>query len=235
MKLWWNAKKMVANQTVVKYWNVQLEEQFIAEPIIGHRCWALGGYGGLQGWFKNERWPTRQAMEAKCLRNIYALKYNLSPSEIRAHLHEKAPYQHCHCGIYAYRTESNVFTRGPVDVTLPFAIGEVYLWGNIIEHDSGYRAEFAYPKEISLYLPYDAPQLEEAYMANLKEYGVPVLPLEERYPELALQQRLQEDYRHRQRRYTTTGTAISQLKWTQAKPSPGQVVHFQDPNDPPRP
>lgn len=29
-----------------------------------------------------------------------------------------------------------------------FVIGAVYLWGRVIEHEIGYRAQFAYPKEI---------------------------------------------------------------------------------------
>ncbi len=47
------------------------------------------------------------------------------------------------CGIYGMK----------IPRTIPFGnsvfwetIGEVYLWGLIIEHEKGYRAEYAYPK-----------------------------------------------------------------------------------------
>lgn len=53
-------------------------------------------------------------------------------------------------------------------------IGEVYIWGKIVEHGFGYRSEFAYPK--SLYVVrynYNADYYNKI-SNKLKPYGVPV-------------------------------------------------------------
>ncbi len=49
-------------------------------------------------------------------------------------------------------------------------LGEVSLWGTVVEHAGGYRAEFAYPKR--LFLP---PSWDPAAIVRIEEtYGVPV-------------------------------------------------------------
>lgn len=64
-------------------------------------------------------------------------------------------------GIHAYKSRE--------DAAGKYAVwGSVYLWGKIAEHERGYRAEFAYPKE--LWAP-----LDEGDLARLRDnYGVPV-------------------------------------------------------------
>lgn len=54
----------------------------------------------------------------------------------------RAPRPGCTCGIYAFKAEGNDDYAG-----LP-VWGTVRLWGRIIEHGEGYRAEFAYPHEL---------------------------------------------------------------------------------------
>lgn len=58
-----------------------------------------------------------------------------------------APIWDCTCGIYAVRD----ITTLPVAVSDALVvIGEVSLWGKVIEHGNGYRAQYAYPKRFVL-------------------------------------------------------------------------------------
>jgi hypothetical protein len=59
--------------------------------------------------------------------------------------HERIPVQGCSCGIYAFTTPNQVKEQGYTNQDL---LGEVYLWGRVIEHERGFKAEYAYPKNI---------------------------------------------------------------------------------------
>jgi hypothetical protein len=49
----------------------------------------------------------------------------------------QSPLESCSCGIYALKETSRC---------LGDIYGEVYLWGKVIEHEDGWRAQFAYPR-----------------------------------------------------------------------------------------
>jgi hypothetical protein len=54
-----------------------------------------------------------------------------------------APHEECTCGIYAVKTRQHFRGAGYERYGI---YGEVYLWGKVVEHELGYRAQFAYPK-----------------------------------------------------------------------------------------
>lgn len=124
------------------------------EPIIGHRIFAVEiqvttgrpVLVSMNGCW----WPKRRALQAVCGDNVFA--------------DHNAPKANCTCGIYAWnvnRLASDVLTA------------EVYLWGDVLICDFGYRAEFAYPK--SLHITNPGTRVAERIRAELEEdYGVPV-------------------------------------------------------------
>jgi hypothetical protein len=64
-----------------------------------------------------------------------------------AHDSHDAPQASCTCGIHAVKTLNHFRNAG----YQRFAIhGQVYLWGTVVEHELGYRAQFAYPKNFTL-------------------------------------------------------------------------------------
>jgi hypothetical protein len=73
--------------------------------------------------------------------------------EFRPH---PAPQRRCGCGIYALKKAQAVdelrrahTPRHSYAAALrTFVSGEVSLWGRLIEHEHGYRAEYAYPRRI---------------------------------------------------------------------------------------
>ena len=108
-------------------------------PIVGYRAWSWAGPHYLKSLTNQQPWPPGKPMVAKC----------------QAWPHHKAPQEICTCGIYALKTitqkNRNQFPQFPRgDKTWPcLIVGEVYLWGKVIEHQYGWRAQFAYPKSLS--------------------------------------------------------------------------------------
>lgn len=102
-------------------------------------------------------WPHRERLVAAC----------------RAGRDHRAPDPGCRCGIYAATSHSVLrergYAAGPHDSHAPDVVGEVWMWGRIMQTDEIVRAEFAYPKR--LFLPHRSWQ----WGKPLKEaYGIPV-------------------------------------------------------------
>ena len=67
------------------------------------------------------------------------------------HASKRVPAARCVCGIHAYRTERRAWDRSPrLDAFDPAGahslypvFGDVAIWGKVVEHEDGYRAEHA--------------------------------------------------------------------------------------------
>jgi hypothetical protein len=106
---------------------------FVAEPVLAWRAWNLGSIRGVPHLTPvgadRRPWPPGRPAEASCVRSA----------------RHRAPSPGCTCGLHGAKgVELLRRTRGPV------AIGTVALWGLVIEHELGYRAEFAYPQHLRL-------------------------------------------------------------------------------------
>jgi hypothetical protein len=57
---------------------------------------------------------------------------------------DDAPQVGCRCGIYAQptRTDLDVIHSSPDVLAI---IGQVALWGRVVAHERGWRAQYAYP------------------------------------------------------------------------------------------
>ena len=117
------------------------------EPIVGYRAWIPSEpYEGkvvLRSAVKQEFfWPYRLPVHGDVATSgVYALK-NLS-SVLQMFGYQEGDYH---------------------------LFGEVYLWGRVMQHAEGYRAEFAYPKRFFV----DSERGPEFIMALEDSYGVPV-------------------------------------------------------------
>jgi hypothetical protein len=66
----------------------------------------------------------------------------------------EAPWPTCRCGIYGFRDREIAeralyrFSRGKL---ADWALGRVSLWGAVVEHEHGWRAQYAYPYELIVY------------------------------------------------------------------------------------
>jgi DNA-binding CsgD family transcriptional regulator len=118
-------------------------------PIVGYRAWQWN-WGGWNPHsaplksFNDEWWSPGHALAASC-----NASFGWAPvrgAEVVRGRHE-APQATCTCGIYAAKSFDHLRDQGYLRRGIS---GEVYLWGNIIEHQSGWRAQFAYPKILVL-------------------------------------------------------------------------------------
>jgi hypothetical protein len=108
----------------------------LISPIIGHRVWRWDATGlrSLNG----KRWSPRQPVAAKC-------------GAGNAHDAHDPPHLDCTCGVYAAKSREHLRQLGYEGRGI---CGEVYLWGAVVEHEFGWRSQFAYPK--ALFLPPDS-------------------------------------------------------------------------------
>ena len=107
-------------------------------PVTAWRVWALGrtpdGQPELRPIiYSGERWPAREEARAEC-----------PPHARNGH---RAPDPECTCGLYAVDGLDRLPAVMGRDVTV---IGSVALWGTMVEHDSGFRAELGYPGRLRL-------------------------------------------------------------------------------------
>jgi hypothetical protein len=106
-----------------------------AEPVAAWRAWRLRRNGDagelrLQPAFRGSPWEPLQPVRAACARR-------------RRH---EAPKRRCTCGLYGFNDGSEVGLGG----TRLAVVGQVAMWGRVVEHELGYRAEFAYPARMRL-------------------------------------------------------------------------------------
>lgn len=122
------------------------------EPIVGYRGWNTNLNGWLVSATADVAWEPRKANPARC---------SVGPESYQ-HWHPEtgqtmpAPMSGCTCGYYAYKQD----VPNEYHVTVR---GSVKLWGRIIEHETGYRAEFAYPFELRCNNPRLAARLKYLY------------------------------------------------------------------------
>jgi hypothetical protein len=125
-------------------------------PIVAYRVWQWDSFG-LKS-LNNEQWFPGCALEA-----------NTS----RCRKEHAAPKEGCTCGVYAAQNFAHLQRVGYAGYGVH---GEVYLWGAVVEHRLGWRAQYAYPK--SLVLPPDAIPFKmsetESRLETLLLYGVDI-------------------------------------------------------------
>lgn len=105
------------------------------EPILAWRTWALTGHRDGTDLLlrpvagRSRPWRPMQPVEAACK---------------HARLHA-APHVECTCGLHGTH-DLDILRR----TRCPAVLGRVALWGRVIEHELGYRAQYAYPQLATL-------------------------------------------------------------------------------------
>ena len=138
-------------------------------PIIGYRVWKWENTGlkSLCG----ERWKPSQLLAARCRASVI-----VGPIAGRAeavHDAHEVPQTDCTCGVYAAKNLEHLRQFGYEGRGIH---GEVYLWGTVVEHELGWRAQFAYPKSLILppdLIPSDTKEME-ARLGALAAYDTDI-------------------------------------------------------------
>lgn len=142
-----------------------------AEPLRAWRLWAIEDVSGtarLRSVYQRCVWPTGVPLAAHCHAQRFLL-WRRSPHEV--------PVDTCSCGIYAVGADRirGLWRDSEQTPGFPLAIGSVSLWGAVVECEHGWRAGFAYPREI--FVPSLRAEPDVA-VAGLEDYGVPVAVLD---------------------------------------------------------
>ena len=130
-------------------------------PIIGWRVWRwyASGLRSLNG----KPWSPGQPLAAKC-------------GAGNAHDAHEPPQADCTCGVYAAKSLDHLRQIG---LDRYGVLGEVNLWGTVVEHELGWRAQFAYPKTLFLspdLIPSDTKEME-ARLGALAAYDIDIFIL----------------------------------------------------------
>jgi hypothetical protein len=112
------------------------ERVFLTEPIVVWRSWRLCFQRARPRIHpigdRSRPWRPLAPSQAACGRRRF----------------HRAPAPGCTCGLYGLKNATVLRqTRSPA------VIGTVALWGQVIEHELGYRAEFGYPQRLRLVCP----------------------------------------------------------------------------------
>jgi hypothetical protein len=100
-------------------------------PVVAHRVWRWDetGLKSLNG----ELWLPGRPVEAQC-RVVPAARHMRVADDAK-----EVPDRNCSCGVYAAKNLEHLQQIGYADRG---ACGEVYLWGTLVEHKLGWRAQF---------------------------------------------------------------------------------------------
>jgi hypothetical protein len=149
------------------------------EPVHGWRLWFVvvdGGRSRLMSPVYPTIWRPGEELEATCdaRRRELLRPWRLRPAE------HAAPEPRCCCGVHAVSRPGDLAAYVPSVAARRIVhrvIGRVSLWGDVVEGARGWRAAYAYPKD--LYVPevhVNRRRLRglEAMAVELADYGVAV-------------------------------------------------------------
>jgi hypothetical protein len=103
------------------------------DPVVGWRAWSVMEHGGsyrLASLTRRAEWPPGEPFTAACDRHT-----------------EAVPSERCTCGVYAATDPRDLARLGRIAGA---AVGEVSLWGSVVQHSRGVRGGRAYPARLRL-------------------------------------------------------------------------------------
>jgi len=172
------AKRVGGNLPHAKYGVdlAKLPDTYI-EPFVAYRAWNWTA-GGVITSLNGALWKPKEAFEATCrhamnLRGMQAACSTPAAKKFwEKHTHH-VPDAACTCGMYAginmqHMIDINYIQRG--------IHGEVWLWGRLMRHTLGWRAQYAYPKFFVVpanMVPVRADEAQQR-LNTLLEFGVDI-------------------------------------------------------------
>ena len=148
------------------------------EPVLGWRCWRILPFNRLDGTgtFRlsavgtlglPKTWEPRKPTAAVC--SAYDTGH-------------EAPWPSHECGLWALNRREAAFRRMLRYMRMQhgkkagWAFGQVSLWGRVIEHEKGWRSQYAYPRTLAVHSldPHVAEVLHDEYLVDVEWAGAVV-------------------------------------------------------------
>ncbi|MEK7501166.1 MAG: hypothetical protein AAB642_03520 [Patescibacteria group bacterium] len=144
----------------------ELQTYYLFEPVIAWRAWLIQAHEEKPPWRSKLWWQyllsiynpgkhwlewSEKPMESICVPPTFLERIRMIKLKWAKH---GAPDPVCQCGFYGAKTAEDLLCGFDLSVLRtrlgwrPLAVGRVALWGRLIEHEQGYRAQFAWPVEI---------------------------------------------------------------------------------------
>jgi hypothetical protein len=125
------------------------DPELFTEPIEGWRLWVLrrrrsGELVLTPAGMGTGVWPTGEPIHATC--RVRPPIATVARGLIGLH---RSPDPRCTCGVYASASLHALIDATPSFPAAP-VIGTVAMWGRVVEHERGWRAEYAYPSRLRL-------------------------------------------------------------------------------------
>lgn len=109
--------------------------------LTGWRAWRVDGLR-LKALGQNTIWEPKKQLSATCEKSSSGLITLPAPK------HE-APQMGCTCGVWAFK-DLDRLTQAVDSYSGIQVLGQVSLWGRVVETQNGFRAQYAYPSELWL-------------------------------------------------------------------------------------
>lgn len=153
----------------------------VVEPIVGYRSWLAERRSShpsslrLTSSFGRDSWEPGEAKVAQCGnyrifkedRATRGISCSESPSR------SKLGHHGFGCGIYAYKDPCRAAAYHDPARFGSSVWGEILMWGNVYEHEHGFRAQFAIPSAIACMRGYE---FSEVAISLTKIYEVGLIP-----------------------------------------------------------
>lgn len=129
------------------------------DPVFGWRYWQLSPRRLLRSVTQRGfEWPPGRVLKAVCVE-----------------IGHPAPAERCNCGIYANADLDALRQHGLCLAPEAIVLGQVGLWGNVVDDEPSLRGEMAYPARLSLVVDSLVDDtVPETVLEGLTAYGVPV-------------------------------------------------------------
>lgn len=126
-----------------------MQDLTILRYIEGWRFWKLVGEWAadqfrlaLESIAYAYAWPPREPARATC-------DYCWPHTSCGAHARGEMAVHNCAGGLYGYKSKQVALDIGLSDCGEDAILGRVALWGQVIEHQHGFRAQYAYPLSLN--------------------------------------------------------------------------------------
>lgn len=148
-----DAAKLEALKTTEPH-RVQKRMPDFMEVITAWRGWRIEWTDDglrLKALGQDTIWQPKKQVEAICAKSDspFMAAFSLSRT-IQITPKHPAPQMTCQCGVWAFKEIDSLVAAIGTDYSDVRVLGQVSLWGRVIETENGYRAEKAYPSELWL-------------------------------------------------------------------------------------